>query len=116
FQVGASERPQLLFFFNTRCGACRENQTHWRALYDTLGDSTDVLGVSLDNPAETAAYVERLGLPFPTVSASDPNALAETLGLTRIPETVRVGTDGTVTDAWLGVLTTGALAKLGKGV
>ncbi len=111
--IGASKRPRLLFFFNTSCGACRENQTRWRALYEALADSTEVIGVSLDGPEPTRAYVDEMELPFPTVSVTDPASLAQTLGLNLIPETVLVDTQGKVADAWLGVLTDDNLQQLG---
>lgn len=109
----ATQRPTLLFFFNTTCGACRENQTHWRELYHALGDSTAVIGVSLDGPGPTRAYVEQMGLPFPTVSVADPESVTRNLGITQIPETVLVDTQGKVAEAWLGILSDDDLQRLG---
>ena len=110
---GPAQRPRLLFFFSTSCGACRENQQHWRELYSKVEGSTEVLGVSLDDSEATRTYVEEMGLPFPTVSLAHPEAVTEILGITQIPETVLIDPGGTVAESRLGILSPEDIERFG---
>jgi peroxiredoxin len=67
-------RRQLWFVFDTTCPICRASVGGWNAAFARLAaDPTfQVLGVSLDSPPLTRAYVEEHALPFPVAVLDDP--------------------------------------------
>ncbi|MBI3679978.1 MAG: TlpA family protein disulfide reductase [Acidobacteria bacterium] len=55
--------PSLLFFFETDCPTCRLATPYLNRLHEAAGGP--VIGVSQDGDAETARFVEQLGVRFP---------------------------------------------------
>jgi len=97
-------KDHLLFFFTTTCGVCAETQPVWRALYESLSGSAEIVAVSFDSPEATRTYRDRMNLPFPVVVISDPNAFAEEHRLYGVPFTLQIASDGEIRDSWLGAL------------
>ncbi|MEO1087017.1 MAG: TlpA disulfide reductase family protein, partial [Acidobacteriota bacterium] len=99
-----ADRERLVFFFTTTCPSCLDNQEAWKTLDARASDSADVIAISLDDLESTRRYRERHGLEFPMAVASDPRALATSLGVAAVPTTVRIGVDGRISGTWVGQL------------
>lgn len=110
----AGDRESFLFVFTTTCAACRENQDAWRDLHRDLGDSVDVLGVSLSDLQDTRAYRETHELSFPVGVPTKPEVFAGDLAISAVPMTIRVGADGKVSGSWSGVLSPDRLRELAR--
>lgn len=108
----SGEKDRLLLVFTTTCPACRANQENWRRLHEQVGDSVDVVGISLSDREETQAYRSDLDLPFPVALPQDRKLFSEKLSISAIPMTIRIGADGRVRGSWLGTLTEAQLAEV----
>lgn len=91
-------------FWATWCGPCMQSMPHYREHYDELkekyGDRFEMIGVSLDaDPKAALEYAERENIPW--IVTAEPNAgwdnsIARLYGVTGIPRTIIIGTDGRV--------------------
>ena len=103
-----SEGRQVLLFFTTTCGYCRETLPAWQQLATTLRSSAEgveVIGVSLDSPAATVEYVRDESLTFPIVEL--PDARMRSLYRAKgVPITLVIGDGGRVLHSRMGALTT----------
>jgi peroxiredoxin len=100
------EGRQVLLFFTTTCGYCRQTLPAWQQLADTLGArGPAVVGVSLDSLRPTLDYVREHWLTFPVVELADARmrALYRAKG---VPITLVVAEGGRVVHARMGALTT----------
>ena len=96
-------REALYGFFKTTCPTC---QLAW-PFFDRVGrlaagGTLAVVAVSQDNPAETKAFNERLGVALPTLFDPEPWRASEALGLEIVPTFLRLGADGTLRDVMVG--------------
>ncbi|MEM7357435.1 MAG: TlpA disulfide reductase family protein, partial [Acidobacteriota bacterium] len=109
-------KERLLLVFTTTCPACKENQTTWRALYEQVGGSVEVVGISLDQLEATRAYRQVQDLPFPVVIPRDPEAFTQGYEISAVPLTLHIGGDGRVKGSWLGALTAEQLTDLTRHI
>lgn len=81
-------------------------------MYETIGGAVDVYGISLSDIEATRTYCETLALSFPVGVLVDPPAFIESLAISGVPLTVRLGGDGRVIGSWSGTLTDLQLAEV----
>lgn len=102
--AGGAAKERLLLVFTTTCPACRDNQATWRSLHERLGESVDVVGISLDKPEATQVYRQDHALPFPVVIPKDLGSFSKSYEISAVPLTLHIGGDGQVKGTWLGSL------------
>lgn len=112
------ERPneRLLLVFTTSCPACLENQERWKALHALMDDNVELIGLSLDDPTTTAAYVETLSLPFDVVSVADRQRFLTEVEIPVVPFTIHADRTGRVLGAWSGALSNIQLEEIDASV
>ena len=113
--LAAGERDSLLFIFTTECPSCRENQSDWRSVYQTLTGTVNMVGISLSELDATRAYRDAHSLPFPVGVPVDPAEFTASFAVSGVPLTVRIGPDGRVTGNWSGKLSKRQLSEIVKG-
>src|SRR6266853_3336448 len=95
----------LIITFSPECPACQANQDGWMRLASALErKSVRVLWVSRDPIEITRDYCVKHGIPLSDVLADPPYRTFAQLGLTRVPNTLLVGANGTVEKVWVGRL------------
>jgi len=102
----AAELPAgeaLYGFFKTTCATC---ELAW-PFFDRIGrlgavGQLAVLAVSQDEPGETAAFNQRLGVRLPTLFDPVPWRSSQALGMESVPTFLRVGTDGMLREMVVG--------------
>lgn len=109
---GVLGRDHLLLVFTTTCQACALNQPAWRRLHEAVAGRAEVVGVSLDEVAATAAYRQARDLPFEVTVPVERADFAAALRVARVPLTVHLGGDGRVRGAWTGVLSDAVLSEI----
>lgn len=103
-------RPQVLFFFTTRCPYSRTSIPSWRALHEASRGGAarfQAIGVALDSGAVVRAYAEEHRLPYPVVTLPE-RKLASLYRVRRVPLLVVVGDEGRVLHARVGAMESGA--------
>ncbi len=98
---------QVLLFFTTTCGFCRQTLPAWHYLADTLRASgeAEVIGISLDSILPPTDSLRRIGFTFPVIELADPR-LRALYRAKSVPTTFVVGEQGNVLHARMGALTT----------
>jgi thiol-disulfide isomerase/thioredoxin len=103
---GAAPPPAgeaLYGFFKTACPTCELAWPFFERIGRLArGGRLAVVAVSQDEPRETTAFNERLGVRLPTLFDSEPWRASEALGLENVPTFLRVGADGKLRDALVG--------------
>jgi peroxiredoxin len=95
----------LIITFSPGCPACQANQQGWMRLANTLKQNgLRMLWVSRDPVEVTREYCLMHGIPLDDVVADPPYRTYLQLGLARVPNTVLVGSGGTVDKVWSGRL------------
>ena len=91
-----SDGPFLINFFASWCGPCAIEHPTLMALKDR---GVRVVGVAYrDKPEAAQAFIDRLGDPF-ALKLNDPEGRAGIeYGITGVPETYLVGSDGVIID------------------
>jgi len=112
--LASGERESLLLVFTTDCPACRENQQAWKALHQEIGDAVNVVGISLSELEATRSYRDTHALSFPVGVPAKPQEFTESLAISGVPMTIRVGPDGRVRGSWSGTLSDRQLSELSK--
>lgn len=112
--LASGDQDSLLLVFTTDCPACRENQDAWKALHEDLGDSVNIVGVSLSELDATLGYRDAHALPFPVGVSTDPGLFTESLAITGVPMTIRVDSEGRVLGSWTGTLSDVQLAEVAE--
>jgi cytochrome c biogenesis protein CcmG, thiol:disulfide interchange protein DsbE len=88
-------RPIILNFYASWCAPCRVEHPQFMQL--ARDSRLVVLGVSYrDDPAKTAAYLDELGDPFAQSAIDRQGDVGVQFGLSGVPETYVIGSDGTV--------------------
>jgi len=113
-EFASAERESLLLIFTTDCPACSENQEAWRTVHEQLGDRVDVVGISLSELETTRGYRDARALPFPVGVPVQPEEFANSLAITGVPMTIRVGPDGRVRGSWSGTLSEQQVSELSR--
>ncbi len=95
----------LIITFSPGCPACQANQERWAKLASALEQKgTPVLWVSRDPIEVTRDYCLKHDIPLSGTLADPPHRTYLQLGLARVPNTLLVGTGGTVEKVWPGRL------------
>ena len=101
----SADSKLLIITFSPGCPACQANQDGWMRLASTLEQKgVRVLWVSRDPIEITRDYCTKHGIPLSDAMADPPYRTYAQLGLARVPNTLLVGTDGTVEKVWAGRL------------
>ncbi|HYB54049.1 MAG TPA: TlpA disulfide reductase family protein [Thermoanaerobaculia bacterium] len=96
-------RETLYAVFHTECPTselCWPYLERLRRIGD--GGGLPVVGVSQDDPSETAAFLARLGVSAPVLYDPPPWKASQALGLSSVPALARVGADGRVQEIVVG--------------
>lgn len=95
----AAGRPTVLYVLSPLCGWCSRNEANIAALTTAAGSRFDFVGLSLVSQ-KLEEYAAGKHAPFPIYVLSPEMKRKFGFGLT--PETLVVGSDGTVQKAWQG--------------
>jgi peroxiredoxin len=90
--------PVLAAFFKVSCPVCQYAFPYLERLHKAYGNRTiTIVGISQDNPRDTAAFVKEYGVTFP-VLIEDPKdyAFSNAYGLTNVPSMFLIGQDGEI--------------------
>ena len=106
----AVEGPTVLNVFASWCTPCEVEHPELMRLRDS---GVRVVGLAYkDDPAKTAAFLQRLGDPFAQVLTDRDGRAGVELGISGVPETFLVGPDGVVRAKHSGPLTSEAAGTL----
>jgi peroxiredoxin len=101
----AANSKLLLLTFSPGCPACQANQEGWAKLANALVQKgVRVLWLSRDPVDVTRKYCQMHGIAPSDTFADPPYRTYKQLGLARVPNTVLVGSGGTVEKVWAGRL------------
>ena len=104
------EGPTYVNLFASWCTPC---QVEHPLLADLESRGVRVVGVAYkDEPAKTQAFLDRLGDPFAAVLVDREGRAGVDLGITGVPETFLVGSDGVILAKHAGPLTPEIVASL----
>jgi peroxiredoxin len=90
--------PVVLAFFKVSCPTCQYALPFLQRLYEAYGDKgVTLVGVSQNDPKETAAFAKQFGITFP-ILLEDTNkyAVSNMYGLTNVPTIFWIAQDGEV--------------------
>ncbi len=88
-------RPALINFWATWCPPCVKELPHFAQLAQDNADSVNVIGVSVDESAQTVRkFLKRKALPY--TLAWDGGGIASDLGINSIPVTIALDAKGNV--------------------
>ena len=95
----------LVNFWATWCGPCREEIPHLVQLQERYPDHLQVVGVSTDegDPADVAAFAERMGVNYPIVMATD-DLYREFPGVFALPTSFIVDPAGNIVQTHVGLI------------
>ena len=90
--------PVLAAFFKISCPVCQYAFPFFERLHKAHGgQKVTIVGISQDNPRDTAAFLKEYGVTFPTL-LDDPNgyAVSNAYGLTNVPTVFLIAQDGSI--------------------
>lgn len=93
-----SKGSVALAFFKVSCPICQYSFPYFERLSQKLkGKDISFIGVSQDNPGDTAAFAKEFGVTFPiALDELSRYPVSNAYGLTNVPTLIVVGTDGVV--------------------
>jgi cytochrome c biogenesis protein CcmG/thiol:disulfide interchange protein DsbE len=104
--------PRLINFYASWCAPCRVEAPQLMAL---KAQGVAVVGVAYkDDPAKTQAFLTELGDPFAVKLADRTGRAGIEFGVTGVPETFLVGSDGVILAKHSGPLTDADVPELMK--
>jgi cytochrome c biogenesis protein CcmG/thiol:disulfide interchange protein DsbE len=91
-------RPVVLAFFKVSCPVCQYTFPFLERLYKAYrNNGVALVGVSQNNPKETAAFNKEFGVTFPVVlDPQDKYPVSNAYGLTNVPTLFWIGRDGEI--------------------
>lgn len=96
-------RAYIINLFASWCTPCRAEHPQLMALQR---QGVEIVGVAYkDRPDASAAFLAELGNPFSVVAMDPEGRFGLEVGVTGVPETVVVGSDGVIRAAYRGPLT-----------
>ncbi|BCW94745.1 MAG: HEAT repeat domain-containing protein [Fimbriimonadales bacterium] len=106
------EKPLLLNFWGTWCGACQQELPHLIAFHRQYGDRVQVVGVAFDEP-EGAQGVQRFctnrGIAYP--QALGDTRTRDAFDIHGVPQTVLIDAQGRIRFWWVGARDVGTLER-----
>jgi cytochrome c biogenesis protein CcmG/thiol:disulfide interchange protein DsbE len=106
--------PAVVNVFASWCGPCAEEQPQLMAL---KAEGVPLIGVAYkDDPANTQAFLDRLGDPFDAVLADRSGDAGVEFGVSGVPETFLVDRRGMIVAKHTGPMTDDDVAKLAARV
>jgi peroxiredoxin len=104
FDYGSDPRKTLLLVFSPRCPYCTKNMPNWNALTLGLNEKEFRVVAVSTVPEGVKEYAEKHGLNnIPVITTPDPkDKVAYEMNVT--PQTVLIGSDGTVEKVWTGLI------------
>jgi peroxiredoxin len=100
FSLGESlaKGPVVLAFFKVSCPTCQYAFPFLQRLHVAYAkNGVSLLGVSQNNPADTAAFVKEFGVAFPVLLDEQPAyPVSNAFGLTNVPTLFWIAQDGEV--------------------
>jgi hypothetical protein len=108
-------RPTLLLVFSSTCPACYANLPAWHQVIEAGRQSARVVAVGLE-PDRTAAreYAQRHLAEAEPTAPRDPRTFAEILGVTVVPLTALVDSDGILRTVRRGSLDSAAVSAIAE--
>lgn len=101
--IGRTGRPYVINMFASWCLPCRAEHP---VLMQLRESGVEIVGVAYkDEPAQTQAFLARLGDPFNAVGVDRDGRFGLELGILGVPETFVVSADGTIVAVHRGPLT-----------
>lgn len=110
-------RPTVLNFWAGLCPPCRAEMPEFQAFADEYADRALVIGVDLGQffflgtQDDAEQLLSELNVCYPAGYTDDANVLPE-LGVTGLPATFFIASDGSLHRKWLGVLNGEKLAEI----
>ena len=101
--LSAVKGPTLVNFFASWCVPCVQEAPALAAL---RAEGVRIVGVAWkDDPVKSRAFLARYGDPYQTIFVDSDGRAGIDFGVTGVPETYVVGSDGRIRDKAAGVLT-----------
>ncbi len=95
--------PVVVNIWAAWCAPCRAEHP---VLIDIASRGVPIYGINyVDDPQKAAAFLEELGSPFVATVADPDGQLTRNFGLTGVPETVLVRSDGSIAKHHIGPIT-----------
>jgi peroxiredoxin len=97
-QEELARKPVVLAFFKVSCPVCQYAFPFLDRLHKTYGhDNVTLVGVSQNDPKQTAAFVKEFGVTFPVLlDPQDGYPVSNAYGLTNVPTVFWIGQDGEI--------------------
>jgi len=95
---GLDRGPVVLVFFKVSCPTCQYALPFYERLSQSYKNQrVTLVGVSQNDAAETAAFAQEFGITFPLLlDEAITYPVSNAYGLTNVPTTFWIGTDGTI--------------------
>lgn len=117
-QVSLSEyrgKPVVIVFMASWCGPCRSESPELDKFYQENKDRAELLAVAVSDPeADIRAFMTENGLTFPVMLEGD--SAANAYGVSAIPTTVIVDSEGQIAKKLIGGTTADALSLIIDGL
>jgi peroxiredoxin len=97
-QAALNQGPVLAAFFKVSCPVCQYAFPYLERLHKAYGNQKiTIVGISQNNPRDTAAFLKEYGVTFPTL-LDDPNGypVSNAYGLTNVPTWFLIDPDGEI--------------------
>src|ERR1700719_713106 len=95
--------PVFVSFFKVSCPVCQFTFPFLERLYQRYGGKdVTFLGISQDNARATKEFADEYGFTFPVVLEAEDYPASNAYGLTNVPTSLLIETDGSVKIASLG--------------
>jgi peroxiredoxin len=97
-QEELGRRPVVLAFFKASCPVCQYAFPFLERLYKAYGQTkVTLVGVSQNDPQQTAAFSKEFGVTFPVLlDEQDSYPVSNAYGLTNVPTVFWIGQDGEI--------------------
>ncbi len=107
-----TDKPVVLNFWASWCGPCREEAAELEIFWQKYKGRIFFVGLNYkDNKKDALDFIKEFGITYP--NAPDEENIAADFGLTGVPETFVLDTNGEITEHILGATTA---KKLGAAV
>jgi peroxiredoxin len=89
--------PVLLAFFKISCPTCQYAFPFYERLFRTYKNkNVAMVGISQNNPEDTAAFAREFGITFPILFDDIPYPVSSAYGLTTVPTLFWINPDGRI--------------------